>query len=866
MEYPFKDLLPLDEVLEREGYYKDWTHLDPKVFYSLTQISEYIKTKGFGVDVRLLISQLAEHFGLKTTQVVDLANLLQQNFENLEGVTQSFTNNINSLVAQMEADKDAVIANATVDSEVILARGGKPTLQARLDETDEQLEDIGVNIRKFGVVGDGVVDDGPAIKAAHTWANANSKKLWYPPGEYYIRDAKEIPIQHDVDASQATIIVDTDIHSTAPLYRITSKNPEVELTTGLANLTINKKTTKVPEFGGYGDAIVRVQNTNKKIYIREGANANEGVSQFDKFVVDNLGNLKNEVIWDFDTITHATIYPIDADYITVKFGKWIYNNIHEADYYVRRNINVTRSRTKLSVGEEITRPIDALAHFSGVIVTGLCYDVEIFDSLLEVKPARTNSSGVMTGTYGLQTNETISLTFRNVKSVEIPDNHYGWGIMGGSGLKDFRMIDCDLNRVDSHQGSHNLFVENSTVGSWGLTLTGSGLLHIKDTTIQGAVNVVTLRQDYGSTWEGKIKIENVEHIPKLGSDPHVILGNPTYTHDFGYTCHFGTEIEIDGYTVHDSGQDMISLLAIVTKTTTGKVNDYFLPKRIIVKNARTKAGTKKLRVFDIGDYARPRASHDGSYVREGAANHIETNIDVNIYSGDWIETVDMIGLSSLPLSSYSSGSELLTSRLPYFNITLSELDIVYLMPGAHPFKFTILNSTLKRLYAEDGGGSRGIISMVGGVVDSRNDDGDFGIRITLANARFVGVDILPPRNSNGELIETIEGISKAHDFIGWGFVANRFIVKNYFSACPLFDSYPTSIVAPDLTSFDISKHMLPSFGVHYRVSGSSSTRPISTNSPSYNPLPMGYRYFDTTLGKPIFYTGTGWVDSTGAGV
>ena len=139
MEYPFKDLLPLDEVLEREGYYKDWTHLNPEVFYSLTQISEYIKTKGYGVDVRLLISQLAEHFGLKSTQIIDLANLLQDKFDNLEGVTQSFTNNINSLVAQMEADKDAVIANATVDSEVILARGGKDTLGQRLDETTAQL-------------------------------------------------------------------------------------------------------------------------------------------------------------------------------------------------------------------------------------------------------------------------------------------------------------------------------------------------------------------------------------------------------------------------------------------------------------------------------------------------------------------------------------------------------------------------------------------------------------------------------------------------------------------------------------------------------------------------------------------------------
>ena len=150
MEYPFKDLLPIDEVLEREGYYKDWTHLDPEVFYSLTQISEYIKTKGFGVDVRLLIAQLAEHFGLKTAQVVDLGNLLQAEHTSLkqqvkQAVAQvnadrnALETQFNQSVAQMEADKNAVIANATVDSEVILARGGKATLGERLDDTTAQL-------------------------------------------------------------------------------------------------------------------------------------------------------------------------------------------------------------------------------------------------------------------------------------------------------------------------------------------------------------------------------------------------------------------------------------------------------------------------------------------------------------------------------------------------------------------------------------------------------------------------------------------------------------------------------------------------------------------------------------------------------
>ena len=116
MEYPFKDLLPLDEVLEREGYYKDWTHLDPEVFYSLTQISEYIKTKGYGVDVRLLIAQLAEHFSLKTAQI----NQIELFF--------------NDVMQELAEDKDYHSL-----PEIAGARGGFNTLGERLNETTAQL-------------------------------------------------------------------------------------------------------------------------------------------------------------------------------------------------------------------------------------------------------------------------------------------------------------------------------------------------------------------------------------------------------------------------------------------------------------------------------------------------------------------------------------------------------------------------------------------------------------------------------------------------------------------------------------------------------------------------------------------------------
>ena len=125
MEYPFKDLLPLDEVLEREGYYNDWTHLDPEVFYSLTQISEYIKTKGFGVDVRLLIAQLAEHFSLKTAQI----NQIELFFKDV--------------MQELAEDKDFYSL-----PEIAGARGGFDTLGKRLDNETFDMSRMGQDVKE----------------------------------------------------------------------------------------------------------------------------------------------------------------------------------------------------------------------------------------------------------------------------------------------------------------------------------------------------------------------------------------------------------------------------------------------------------------------------------------------------------------------------------------------------------------------------------------------------------------------------------------------------------------------------------------------------------------------------------------------
>ena len=60
MEYPFKDLLPLDEILEREGYYKDWTHIDANTFHQISELTKFIREKGYGTDTREAIAQALE--------------------------------------------------------------------------------------------------------------------------------------------------------------------------------------------------------------------------------------------------------------------------------------------------------------------------------------------------------------------------------------------------------------------------------------------------------------------------------------------------------------------------------------------------------------------------------------------------------------------------------------------------------------------------------------------------------------------------------------------------------------------------------------------------------------------------------------
>lgn len=104
MEYPFKDLLPLDEVLEREGYYKDWTHIDANTFHQISELVKFIREKGYGADTREAIAQALErvyHDALISGNANMEVSMARKHFKDLATRLDASDDKLNSATTQL---------------------------------------------------------------------------------------------------------------------------------------------------------------------------------------------------------------------------------------------------------------------------------------------------------------------------------------------------------------------------------------------------------------------------------------------------------------------------------------------------------------------------------------------------------------------------------------------------------------------------------------------------------------------------------------------------------------------------------------------------------------------------------------------
>ncbi len=451
-----------------------------------------------------------------------------------------------------------------------------------------------VTYEDFGAVGDGKTDDFEAIVKAHEYANANGRSVCAnETATYYIGGAdKTAFIMTDTDWSTARFIIDDTAveNRSAWIFNIAPSQGVINITDKVSPLEIDAKNIGTSLDG---KSLVVLTDSNVKRYIRKGANQNSGSNQTDVILVDENGNIAPEtpLIWGFDSITSASAYPVDAETLTVKGGRFttLANNAASEYNYYARGILIRRSNTVIDgIYHDIKNEGKTGSPYSAFISLSCCADVTVKNSTFtgHKKYSTIGSAGtsVTMGTYDIGVATAVNAKFINCNQTnDITDIDY-WGIAGTNYCKNLVYDGCALSRFDAHQGVLNATVINSVLGHHGIKLIGSGTALIENTTVL-AEDFVDLRADYGSTWNGELIIRNCKFYP-TGVSSHIINAENSEDHNFGYICYLPQKIEIDGFYVHRIGYNYLFTKVNLKHNSDSYNAEYPVvpPQEITVKN------------------------------------------------------------------------------------------------------------------------------------------------------------------------------------------------------------------------------------------------------------------------------------------
>jgi len=472
-----------------------------------------------------------------------------------------------------------------------------------------------VSYGDFGAKGDGKTDDIDVIAATHAFANQHGYKVKADEEATYYISGKDrtAVIRTDTDFGNAAFIIDDS--------NVQNRNSHIFLVSsghipfkpqGISSLKRNQEKLDISL---PGTCLISVTNSIVKRYIRFGPNQNNGSSQTDIFIVDRDGrvDMKAPIIWDFDQITEITALPIDETTLSITGGRFttLANSAESKYTYYSRGIAIRRSNVIVDgLEHHITGEGDHGAPYGGFIYVSECSYVTVRNTLLTGhKTYQTIGSAGVTvsmGSYDISVNRALNVSFVNCSQTnDIKDSRY-WGILGSNYSKNLLYDSCTFSRFDAHMGVANATIRNSTLGHQGINAIGSGIFTVENSTIYGR-NLINLRSDYGSTWQGEFLIRNCVFIPGAGkaSSASLIGGSYSGDHDFGYTCYMPERITIENLQIDDSGLPADYRGPAIFADFNPKMTDdsyvekfpYIRTREIILRNVTIASG-KTLRISD----------------------------------------------------------------------------------------------------------------------------------------------------------------------------------------------------------------------------------------------------------------------------
>lgn len=440
---------------------------------------------------------------------------------------------------------------------------------------------------EFGAVGDGVTDDFLAIKRTHEAANTENATVVADGKAYYIGKSsygETAVILTDVEFGDATFIIDDTM---LPPYHkgrgvnvfsvLPSNNcqPVTVAPESLENLTLHKWQTGYIGFKLGFPALLIITNTEHKISIRVGGNANSGQNMLDIVLVDENGNIHSStpVMYDYDNITQIKALPLNEKPLTLSGGNFITKanrictefpnenwSLGCQYYYYSRGIGIKRSNVTV---KNLTHRVEGEGD-EGYPYAGWLKIDESNNILVENCKFHTHKTYVQNakvrnwmGTYDFAASTSNNILWKNcTEFTDITDNTR-YGVMQTNNCKNLTYDGCVLSRFDAHQGLCNATVKNCTIGRF-INAIGMGTLLIENVTKLSPEYFIWLRNDFGSTWDGDVIIKNcrlegrymrgLELADKdnLEKEVNIFFGGYS-NHDFGYPCSLPKNLTIDGF-------------------------------------------------------------------------------------------------------------------------------------------------------------------------------------------------------------------------------------------------------------------------------------------------------------------------------
>jgi len=492
---------------------------------------------------------------------------------------------------------------ASNEGDVIALQGG---LQATLQES------LAVNYATFGAVSDGKNDDGVQIKLAHEYASRRNIPVINLHGEYWITKSNNIPITTNVQWGESTFHINEKFNEKSiPRFKVTGA-PKQDIvldaeTKAKFLAQLKPGVSVIPELAPYTNCLIQIKDDNDRLGFRAGAKfKGQSWAREELFYVEELGRVIGDIAWSFKDYTTLNATPCEDHYLVIEGGGFYLSGDNpgvEYTGYYHCGFSIQRSRTIVRnqwMGLEKGKKDISMEPRRGFYVLSHVYDVLLEN--IRLIPWEQNREGtdrdVGAGTYGLGGGRMLNCTFRNV-TAEGSTVH--WGVFGTNLNKNFRIEQCQLNRVDVHFHCWNLYIRDSVIGLRGVSVTGGGNLWIENTVRLGN-HFLNFRRDFGAVWNGDVHIKNCRLLPS-GKGVVSVLYHNAANFDYGYPL--GSErtvkiedLIIDYSSVPDSTEECwLSYLVPFGKTKEG--TRLFFPYDAVFRNIQVTGRNQGVRLLKI---------------------------------------------------------------------------------------------------------------------------------------------------------------------------------------------------------------------------------------------------------------------------